>query len=256
VSTADLLPRCLLKPAAGLASRIGSARRTVEVTGLDREQWRVLGRAFPALGADPAFRALLARRRREFLIGRALASLRHDAVWTGSPGREPSLFVTAHIGDARGLRYMLRRHIAVANVRTSWDDRSEIARDDAEVDRLWPREFPHVFSAAAPHGLRAALRRGSLIATADVPDRDGFEVPLLGGTVRLDPRPFRLSRLTRVPCRPAFLTAPRGRLTVTLGEPLPSSPEAALGEFGRVFARVAAAARFEIDGPTRWGQLR
>jgi hypothetical protein len=246
----------LLRPAAELASRIASGDEVSEITGLAREQWRVVARAFPALGRDPAPRVIRARRRREFLIGRALASFRHDALWTGSPGGGPTLFVTAHVGDARALRYLLRRHIPVASVRAPWESRTKAAHDDAVFDRRWPNEFPHVLSAAGPHALRTALRYGSLIVTADVPVRDGVEVPLLGGRVQLDPRPFRLARLARVPCRPAFLTAPGGRLTVTLEDSLPASQETALEEFGRTLARVAAAAPFEIDGRTRWGQLR
>jgi hypothetical protein len=255
-SAADLLPRSLLRVFAGLTSRWGAADGNYETTGLTREQWKALGRAFPDLGSDPASRVLVARRRREFLIGRALATRRHDAVWTSEPEASPVLFASAHIGDARALKYLLRQRIPVASIRPPWKSRTEFARQDAAFDRLWPRPFPQVFSAAAPHALRSALRQGSLIATADTPARDGYETGLLGGTVRLDLRPFRLARLAGVPCRPAFLTAPRGRLTVTIGDPLPVREEAAVKEFGRAFAVVAAAAPFEIDGPTRWGQIR
>jgi hypothetical protein len=255
-SAADLLPRFLLRPAAEVASRLAGGNGSRQIAGLEREQWRALAHAFPGLGRDPAPRVLRARRRREFLIGRALASLHHDAVWTGSPEGGPTVFVTAHIGDVRALRYLMRRRMVIASVRGPWQDRAKFARFDAGFDQLWPCEFPHVFSSATPHALRTALRRGSLIVTADVPDRGGFDAPLLGGTIRLDPRPFRLARLARVPCRPAFLTAPHTRLTVTVGSPLPESQHAALEEFGRVFRRVAADAPFEIDGPTRWGQLR
>ncbi len=253
-SAADLLPRSLLRAFAGLTSRL-AVDRDYRVTGLTREQWQALGRVFPQLGCDPAPRVLIARRCREFLIGRALATQRHDAVWTLEPDLSPALFVSAHIGDARALRYLLRRRIPVASIRPPWRTRAEFARQDAAFDRLWARPFPHVFSAAAPHALRTALKLGSLIATADTPPRGGIDARVLGGTVRLDLRPFRLARLSRVPCRPAFLTAPRGRLTVTIGDPLPVREEAALEEFGRAFAAVAAAAPFEIDGPTRWGQI-
>lgn len=251
----DLLPRCLLRPAAELVSRMGGGDKSTRITGCTPEQWQVLALAFPALGHDPAPRAVLARRRREFLIGRALVNLRHDAFWTGSPGGRPTLFVTAHIGDARALRYLLRRHVPVASVRAPWKSRTRGAREDSAFDRRWPCEFPHVFPASAPHTLRTALSYGSLIVTADIPNRQAVEAPLLGGRVQLDPRPFRLARLASVPCRPAFLTAPDGRLTVTLDDALPPSQERALEEFGRTFARVAAAAPFEIDAPTRWAQL-
>jgi hypothetical protein len=253
--TADLLLRFILRPAAAVAGRISREGVAAAITGLTREQWRALGRAFPALGPDPARRAVGARLRLRFLLSRALSGPRHDAVWSGFLGGAPVLFATAHVGDLRGLRYLMRRRIPAANILAPWVMRKRTARYDAAFDRRWQRDFPHVFSSENPHALKTALKRGSLIAAADIPDAASTPFPLLGGTILLDPRPFRLARIAGVPCRPAFLTAPGGRLTMTVGESLPAAEDAALDLFGRAFARVAEQAPFEIDGVTRWGQL-
>jgi hypothetical protein len=85
--------------------------------------------------------------------------------------------------------------------------------------------------------------------TADQPDGHGVEVPFLGGRLRLDPRPFRLARSAGVPCRPAFLTLPRGRWTLTLGDPLPGGEEGALEAFASSLAAVAARSPLDLDGP-------
>lgn len=253
---ADLLPRALLPAAALLAGGWPDDAAVSRITGISREQWRAIGRAYPALGEDPGRRAARARMRLRFLIGRSLALRRHDARWVGPPLDErPTMFATAHLGDLRGLRYALRRRVPAANVVWNASDRALVAEDDTRFDRDSPHDFPHVWSAAAPHALRSALARGSLIAAADVPAPRPVEAGLLGGRVRLDPRPFRLARLARVPCRSIFLTAPGGRLRVTLGANLPAAEEEAVRLFAEDLARAARDAPFELDGPTRWGQL-
>jgi hypothetical protein len=81
-----------------------------------------------------------------------------------------------------------------------------------------------------------------------MPERGGIPARILGGPALLDPRPFRLARVSRVPCRPAFVTLPGGRWTLTLGPALSGDDLACAEEFGRVFARVAEAAPLDLDG--------
>lgn len=112
--------------------------------------------------------------------------------------------------------------------------------------------FPHAFSANRPHRLRTALRRGSLIAAADRPRGEGRTATVLGGGIGLDPAPVRLASLARVPARPLFLTAPRGRLTVTVGEPLPPALGRTLDSFAEALARVSDESPSDWDGVTLW----
>ena len=127
-------------------------------------------------------------------------------------------------------------------------ERSAAEKQDRVFDRRHPIAFPHFFPAANVHRLRTALRSGSLIAAADLPARGGAEEELLGGLVRLDPRPFRLARTAGAACRPAFLTFPGGRWTLTLGEALPRDEDEAVRAFAVVYRRVAAAAPVDLDG--------
>ncbi len=254
---ADLLPRFFLPP---LSALLGGSGRDEEIrgsTGLTRGQWRDLGQAFPLLGNDPGPPAARERRRFRFLVGRALETQRHaPAFWKDPPGPEPSLYVTAHLGDLRSLRYLLRRQVPIATVvQTSDEEREAIAREDRAFDENAGQDFPHAFSASKPHGLRAALNHGSLMIAADLPEGEAAAFPCLGGTLGLDPRPFRLARLAGVPCRPLFLTAPRRRLTITVGDALPREGAAALAEFARALERVAGESPYEIDGPTWWNRL-
>lgn len=51
------------------------------------------------------------------------------------------------------------------------------------------------------------------------------------------------------------MTAPRGRLTITMGDASPREEGAALQDFAGVLERVAGESPFEIDGPTWWSRL-
>ena len=255
---ADLLPRGLLRP---ISTLLQSANREEEIqafTGLTREQWRELSRAFPRLGSDPGPSAARARRKLQFLIGRALQTPRHGPRFRPAPpGPEPTVYVTAHLADLRALRYLMRRHLDVASVvSTTEEEREAIAREDRTFDERVPRDFPHAFSLRRPHRLRSALSRGSLIAAADAPEGEGVRLSCLGGSVRLDRRPFRLARLAGVPCRALFLTAPAARLTVTIGEQLPREETPALAAFAEALGRVADESPLDLDGPTWWNRLR
>jgi hypothetical protein len=159
------------------------------------------------------------------------------------------VYVSAHIGSLQGLRYTLRaRGVRVATVLGPYNlERPEAERQDRLFDRCHPLDFPHFFPATRVHRLRTALRSGSLIAAADLPASDGFEEPFLGGRVRLDRRPFRLARAAGVPCRPAFLTLPLGRWTLTLGDPLPADEGAALEAYARCLRKVATRSPLDLD---------
>lgn len=228
-----------------------AARRVLRLTGISVEDWRELAARFPELPPDPGRlasrrRALLAR-----LAARSLASGRWPVALDGDPPRgEPTVYVCAHIGSLQALRYCLRaRSVPAANVLGPFNlDRGEAERQDRIFDRSHPIAFPHVFPAEKVHRLRTALRSGSLIAAADLPVRGGVDSPLLGGSVGLDPRPFRLARAAGAACRPAFLTLPEGRWTLTLGEPLPEDEDEAVREFAGVYRRVASAAPADLDG--------
>jgi hypothetical protein len=227
------------------------ARRVLALTGIGVEDWRELARAFPGLPPDPG--RLAARRRADLArsASRALASGRWTVELDGDPpGGEPAVYVSAHIGSLQALRYCLRaRAVPAANVLGPFNlERSAAELQDEVFDRRHPIAFPHFFPAANAHRLRTALRSGSLIAAADLPERGSREEELLGGRVRLDPRPFRLARTAGAVCRPAFLTLPGGRWTLTLGDRLPRDEDKALKTFAEVYRRVAGAAAVDLDG--------
>lgn len=225
--------------------------RVASLTGISSADWREVAAAFPGLARDPGPGAARARARLHRLAARALATGRWKTRMEGEPPTAgPAVYVTAHIGALQALRYALRaRGIAAATVIGPFNlDRTDAARADRIFDRRHALDFVHALPSTAPHRLRSALRRGSLILAADLPGGRAVEVPLLGGTVRLDPRPFRLARAARVPCRPAFLTLPKGGWTLSVGLPLPDGEAQALEAFARAFARVAARAPLDLDG--------
>ena len=218
-----------------------------ERTGLDEAAWRGMAELFPRLGTAPGAGA--ARRRRELALfaAHALTPDSRRVDWRPArPGPEPTLFMTIHLGDLRVLRYLLRlTGIPAATIvdETHLGDTAGRA-DDAMVDRLRPHSFPHLIFAGHSHRLRSALRRGSLIAAIDrihapAPGRPRPELAIdfLGGRLILDLSALRLGRLARVPARPIFISAPRRRLTVSVGDPLPDDP----GEAGRRFGELAGA---------------
>ena len=229
-----------------------SGRRVAALTGLEPSEWKELRRVFPALPSAPGPRAAARRLLLRRLAARRLATGRWNARLAGAPPAvSPTVYVSAHLGSLQGLRYTLRaRGILVANVLGPHNlERTEAARQDRVFDARHALDFPHVFPAARVHALRSALRRGSLIVTADQPDGRGVEAPFLGGRLRLDSRPFRLARGAGVPCRPAFLSLPGGRWTLSLGNPLPDGEEDALDAFARMLAAVAARSPLDLDGP-------
>ena len=228
-----------------------ASRRVLALTGIRVEEWRQLARAFPDLPPDPGRRAARRRSLLAQLASRSLATGRWKVRLEGDPpSEEPTVYVSAHIGSLQSLRYCLRaRGIAVANVLGPHNlDRPEAERQDRIFDRRHPLPYPHFFPAAHAHRLRTALVAGSLIVAADLPEGDFREAQILRGTVRLDPRPFRLAHAAGVPCRPAFLTLPEGRWTLTLGPRLPREERAALEAFACVFRAVAARSPVDLDG--------
>ena len=159
------------------------------------------------------------------------------------------MYVTAHIGAMQALRYALRaRGVPAATVLGPYNrDRTLAIPQDRVFDRRYALDFPHALPSSEAHRLRGALKRGSLIAAGDMPERDGIPARILGGPALLDTRPFRLARVAGVRCRPAFVTIPEGRWTLTLGPGLAGDDEACAEAFGRAFARVAAASPLDID---------
>lgn len=221
------------------------------LTGIGPEEWREIAGAFPGVPRDPGGLAARRRARLARLASRALATGRWKTALDGAaPGPEPTVYLTGHIGALQALRYVLRsRGVPVASVIGRFNlDRSVTARTDPIFDRRHPLDFPHALPSTRPHRLAGALSTGSLILAADFPEGPFVEAELLGGSVRLDPRPFRLARTVGVPCRAAFLTLPDTGWTLTLGEPLPSDPTRAVEEFARAFRKVAAAAPLDLDG--------
>jgi hypothetical protein len=150
----------------------------------------------------------------------------------------------------QALRYALRaRGVPAATVLGPYNlDRSRAIPQDRVFDRRYALAFPHALPSSSPHRLRTALKRGSLIAAADLPERGGIPARVLGGPALVDPRPFRLAKVARASCRPAFATLARGGAwTLTLGPALAGDPREYAEAFARVFARVAAAAPLDLD---------
>ena len=223
----------------------------VERTGLSRERWRELAASYPDLPADPGRLVEKARARLERLSSRALSSGRWNLRLEGDPPSErPCIYATAHLGSLQALRYALRaRGVPAATVLGPHNlDRTRAAEQDRVFDRRHPLDFPHALASSQVHRLRGALKRGSLVAAADLPPAGGMPARVLGGWVRIDPRPFRLAGAAGVPCRPAFATLPGGRWTLTLGPPLPADGKAAAEAFARALAEVAARAPLDLDG--------
>jgi hypothetical protein len=227
-------------------------------TGISAEAWRQLAAVFPGLPAEPGPAAARARRRLSGFSTRALAGGEWGANWSGAPpSPRPAIYVTAHIGSLLALRYLLRsRGVAAASVIAPYNfDRADAAAKDTLFDRRFPIPFPHVLSSASAQRIRSALRSGSLILAADLPDRATFPARLLGAGVSLDPRPFRLARLTGAPCRAAFVTLPGRRWEVAIGDPLPPDERAARDGFARILEEVAARAPLDIDGLVYWNRM-
>jgi len=239
-----------------------AAGRIAALTGISAADWKALRRAYPGLPAAAGPRAAA----RRVLLARLAAHRLRTGRWSArlegrapDPGDGPTVFVTAHLGSLQGLRYTLRaRGIPAATVLGPHNlARREAERQDRLFDARHPLDFPHFFPASEVHRLRSSLRRGSLILAADLPEPDdGVPVAVLGGRAFVDPRPFRLARAARVPCRPAFLTLPRGRWTLTLGAVLPADEAAAIDAFARCLAEAAARSPLDLDGPVYLGRTR
>lgn len=232
-----------------------AAGRIAALTGLSAAGWRELRGAYPLLPAAAGPRAAARRVLLARLAARRLRTGRWAARIDGDPpGPDdgPTVFVSAHLGSLQALRYTLRaRGIRAANVLGPHNvHRPDAERQDRIFDAVHPLDFPHFFPASAVHRVRSALRKGSLVLAADLPlPGQGVAVPLLGGRAFVDPRPFRLARAAGVPCRPAFLTLPRGRWTLTIGPVLPRDEAGAVAAFARCQAEVAARSPLDLDGP-------
>lgn len=236
-----------------------SGGRVRALTGISAEEWSALAALYPELPPDPGAAARRQRERLFRLASRALKSGRWAPRLEGKPpALEPTLYVTAHLGSMQALRYSLRaRGIPAANVLGPFNlDRSKAIEQDRIFDRNHALDFPHAFPSAGVHRLRSALKRGSLIAAADLPERSGVPAELLGGPTAIDTRPFRLARAARVPCRAAFLTLPGGRWTLTLGPPLPRDEAAACAAFALDLAAVASRSPLDLDGVVYWNRPR
>ena len=125
---------------------------------------------------DPGPLAAKARGRLARLASRALSSGRWNLRLEGdSPSERPCVYVTAHLGSLQALRYALRaRGIPAATILGPHNlDRRSAAAQDRVFDRRYPLDFPHAFASSQVHRLRGALKRGSLVAAADLPRREG-----------------------------------------------------------------------------------
>jgi hypothetical protein len=215
---------------------------------------------FPDLGARPGRDAASHRRALGLLGENALLPDSRRVRWLPArPGPAPTLYLTVHLGDLRLLRYLLRlAGIPAATI----VDATQLGNargqaENARIDRIRSHALPHFFFAGEPQRLRSALRGGSLIAAIDrihppapgrrTPDRT---VPFLGGRLVLDLSVLRLGRLAGTPIRPIFLTIPRGRLTVTVGDPLPGDIDAAGARLGLLADAVARDSPADFDGYT------
>lgn len=256
---ADPLPRFAVREAARL--RPPPRRdRVAALTGLSEAEWKGLAELFPLLGDDPGRNAARARRTFTLVAWHELSRTRVRPLWDPAPPpAAPELLVTAHLGNLRLLRYFLRSAgVAVATIVDETHEGSDRgARLNAWIDRRFPVRAPHTRESGKPHRLRRALREGSLLAAIDrihppppgVADRSA-PIPFLGGILPIEPAAFRLARLAGVPARPVFATAPKARLTLTVGERLPADEGEAVRAFGEVLDRVARASPGDFDGFT------
>lgn len=214
-------------------------------------EWERLACAFPLLGSGVGPQAARARRELGRLCSRALRTGRWQPRLDGpAPDARPTVFLTAHFGSLSALRYCLRARGVPAAIAVGPHNfpRADQEESDRLFDSRFPMGFPHVFEAERAHRLRTALGQGSLLVVADLPGRNAVESDLLGGRVRLDPRPIRLARVAGVRCCPAFLSLPEAGWTLTVGPELPPDEGPALGMFGRIYANVAARAPWDLDG--------
>jgi hypothetical protein len=231
--------------------RAGGAAGVIALTGISEEAWRELARVYTGLPAGAGRAAARQRARLARLASRALSSGRWDLCLRGRPpDAEPCLYVSAHVGSLQVLRYALRaRGVPAATVLGRHSlDRRRAETQDRVFDRHHPLNFPHALPSSAVHRLRSALKRGSLVAAADLPERGGLDARLLGGPLLVDPRPFRFARAAGVRCRAAFVTLPGGHWTLTLSGELPRGERAACEEFARFCAEVAAHSPADLDG--------
>jgi hypothetical protein len=227
------------------------AERVRALTGVSRDRWQRLAAIYSGLPEDPG--PLAARQRRDLgrRASRALGSGRWNLLLDGpAPDPAPCVYVTGHIGSLQVLRYALRaRGIPAATVLGPHNrDRAAAAAQDRVFDRKHGLPFPHALASSEVHRLRSALKQGSLIAAADLPEHDGVTFRLLGGPLSVDPRPFRLARAAGVPCRAAFATLPSGRWTLTIGPVLAGDDAAACAAFARAFAEAAVKSPTDLDG--------
>ncbi len=232
--------------------------RIERLTGLSDAGWRDLAAIFPRLGDDPGRDAARARRTFTFLAGNEILRRRPRPAWEAAPPpAAPQILLTAHIGNLRLLRYFLRS--AGVPAATVVDDThfGSDAHEEANrwIDRRFPTAFPHTFPAAEPHRLRTALRRGTLLAAIDRIHRPrardhSARIPFLGGTLEIELGPLRLARIAGVRARPVFITAPKERLTITVGDALPADEAEAARAFGVLLDRVARASPADFDGYT------
>jgi len=234
--------------------------KTERLTGLSDAEWRKLAALFPRLGDDPGRDAARARRTFTFVAWNELSRRRPAPRWEPAPPPSaPQIFLTAHVGSLRLLRYFLRSAgVPAATIvdETHFGNEAH-ARANRWIDGRFPTAFPHRFSSREPHRLRAALRRGSLLAAIDRVHRPppgakdhSARIPFLGGTLEIELGPLRLARLAGVRARPVFITAPEARLTITVGDALPADETEAAREFGVLLDRVARAAPADFDGYT------
>jgi hypothetical protein len=227
------------------------AARVLALTGISEERWRELAGVYASLPEDPGLDAARQRARLAHLASRALSSGRWDVLLEGTPPESGScLYATGHLGSLQTLRYALRaRGVPAATVlgRPNLDRARAIAQDRV-FDKHHPLDFPHAVPSSAVHRLRSALKRGSLVVAADLPEHGGFTARLLGGPLVVDPRPFRLARAAGVPCRAAFFTLPAGFWTLTLSAQLPREEPAACAAFAEAFDGAAACSPADLDG--------
>ena len=262
---ANAIPTFFL-PLRETFSPLPRGEEVLRLTHMTESEWDEVAMRFPGLGPSAGRKAARARKIFRFLVGRALATVRHEPVWEGDVApRKPTLYLTAHFGDLRPLRYLLRRRgVAAAHVLGPENlSRDQIAAEDLEFDRRHPIAFPHFFSTEHPHRLRRALSHGSLIAVVDrvfkrqeppdEPEGRFWAASFLGGYLQIDAFPLRLSILAEVPARPIFLTAPAGRLTISVGDRLPREPAEALSRFADLLRKTGEASPYDFDAFThRW----
>ena len=221
-----------LAPRLPALSTRAREQRVRALTGMSLERWRQLASLYPGLPEDPGWPAAPSTPGpRAARLPRPGERPLEPATGGSRAGPRARVYVTAHIGSLQVLRYALRaRGIPAATVLGPHNlERAAAARAGPHVrppasrclsrTPVRPREV---------HRLRTALKRGSLIVAADLPERGGVAFRRFSADrVRAGSAAVPPGARGRSPVPGGLPTLPAGRWTLTIGPELGADDPAA-----------------------------